>query len=797
MRKLLILLFALLVIISTIVIAYVIQHRPSYDGEISIQGLEAPVEVIFDEYGIPHIYAENEADLYRAFGYVHAQERLFQMDILRRVGGGSLSEIIGKDALQVDLFFRTLGVSKSAKEDAKMLEASGSETLKAAQAYLEGVNDFIENGYSPIEYALLGVEPEPFTMEDIFNSMGYMAFSFAQAQKTEPMVQMIYEKYGEEYLADLDLDVTKNPQLILNHVPGMDSIAQMSNEIAAVIEQMPVAPFIGSNSWVLGPSKTQSGKVILANDPHIAFAQPAVWYEAHLESGDFRFYGYHIAGIPFGVIGHNPYLGWGLTMFENDDLDLYFEKINPDNDNQVWVNDHWEELDVREEVISIKGEEDTVLVVKESRHGPIINEVLNSRSEKDMAVAAYWIYTQFNSPVIDILYDMGRATGIEEMEKLISNIHAPGLNVMYGDAEGNIAWWAVGKLPIRPEHVHSKMILDGSTGKDDYLGYYDFSYNPKAINPPWGYVYSANNQTDSLNGIRVPGYYLPEDRAKRIVQLLESKEKWEVKEVMDMMNDVTSSVAPDISKAVCDIVSETHSDYFEMDDKHEKILSGLREWDGNFDLDSWQSTIYARLVYEIQVLTYKDEMGSAFNEFVGIHLAKRSLAPLVYSDSNVWYDNIETEPKENRADIVNQAYLNSIESLTAQLGENPEEWEWHRVHSLEHVHPIGRKKPMDKFFNVGPYPINGTNEVINNLMFDGNPDGEYKVKAGPSKRRIIDFSNVESTYSIIPTGQSGNFLSQHYMDQAEMYNEGKFRKQMMNRESIMKYKESILVLQPE
>jgi len=794
MRRILIFIFALLVILVTIVVAYVIQHRPDYDGNINLSNLEAPVEVVYDEFGIPHIYAENETDLYRAFGYIHAQERLFQMDILRRVGSGRLSQIIGKDALQVDLFFRTIGIDQHSKRDAQILTDAKSITYDASMAYLDGINQFIESGYSPIEYTLLGVDPEPFQLEDIFNAMGYMAFSFAQAQKTEPMVQMIKDKFGDAYLQDLDLDVDKNSQLIYNHIPMMDSVEKMSTNLSMLLEQLPVQPFIGSNSWVLSPSKTKSGKVILANDPHIAFAQPAVWYEAHLESPGFRFYGYHLAGIPFGVIGHNPSVAWGLTMFQNDDIDLFYEKINPENTRQAWVNDHWEDMTIREETIAIKGKEDTVIFVNETRHGPLINEVLDVKNETASAVSMFWVYTQINSRVIDIIYQMGRTTRIEEMEELVSGIHAPGLNIMYGDKDGNIAWWAVGKLLNRPEHVHSKMILDGASGKDEYLGYFDFDYNPKSVNPPWGYVYSANNQPDTLNGERVPGYYLPEDRAKRIVELLDGQEKWELEEVMKMMNDVTSSVAPDLSKEMVEIVQNQKPD---LNASQSEGLELLEKWDGSFHRESLAATIYTRLIYEIQELTYKDELGDQFNGFIGIHLGKRSLAPLIRNDSSVWYDNIATDTKENRQVIILEAYLNTISNLEQQLGPVIDEWNWEKVHSLEHVHPIGRKKPMDKFFNVGPYAINGTNEVINNLMFTLNSDGVYKVIAGPSKRRIIDFSNIESTYSILPTGQSGNLFSSHYMDQAEMYNAGKFRKQMMNRESILKYKNSILTFSPQ
>jgi len=795
-KRFLLFIVVILVIITTIIVGYVLKHRPQYEGEITLKELNNSVEVIFDQYGIPHIYAQNETDLYRAMGYIHAQERLFQMDLLRRIGSGRLSELFGEATVSTDCLFRTLGINKSSKNDASDFLNSDSEIKTNTLAYIDGINQFIDAGLPPIEYTLLGAEIERFSVEDIFNTVGYMSFSFAMAHRTEPIAQMIVEKYGLDYLNDLDIDGRKNKEVIMNHVPVInDSIESMSLSMSQILRSLPAASFVGSNSWVLSPQKTKSGKVLLANDPHIGFAQPSVWYEAHLESENFSFYGYHLAGVPFGIIGHNANVAWGFTMFENDDIDLFFEKINPDNSNQVWVNDHWEEIISYPETIRVKDGNDTTISIQVTRHGPIINNVLKTGNVDNRPVSMFWVYTKFPSRMLEASYGMARAKGLEDMQEIVQLIHAPGLNVMYGDKEGNIAWWAVAKLLKRPAHVNSKLILDGASGKDEYLGYYDFSYNPKSINPPSGYVYSANNQPDSIKGVLIPGYYLPEDRAKRIVQLLEKHNQWGGNEVMEMMNDVISSIAPGITEEILKVLESSKN---RDDALFSDAIDKLKNWDGNFRTESIAPVIYIKLIFEIQSLALKDELGSAvFNEYLSTHLGKRSIAPLIKNDSSIWYDNINTEEIENRDVIFNQAMENTLKSLQNQLGDNITQWQWGKVHTLEHIHPIGKQKPFNHFFNVGPFPIAGTNEVINNMTYGLNGTGQYKVSSGPSKRRIIDFSNTESSYSILPTGQSGNFLSEYYMDQSESFNAGLFRKQMMNREEILMYKKSILYLTPQ
>ncbi|MGI9551491.1 MAG: penicillin acylase family protein [Aurantibacter sp.] len=766
---------------------------PDYDGERTLTGLSNPVNVHYDTYGIPHIYAENEKDAIRALGYVHAQDRLWQMELLRRVGRGGLSEVFGADLIETDKMFLSLGIDEATERTLADLDTDG-QMVQLSNAYLDGINQFIEEGPTPVEFYLTGREKTPFKLKDVYNAVGYMAFSFAMAHKTDPLLTNIKDKLGVEYLMDLALDVGPRSVLIKNN-PEMpyDSIANNLTTFAAkAIDKLPLPQFEGSNSWVISPAKTKNGKVIFANDPHIGFAQPSVWYEAHVATPTYEKYGYHLAGVPFPLLGHDRNLAYGLTMFENDDIDFYYEEVDPNDSTKYKTENGWESFQNITKTIKVKDGADVVFKYKKTRHGPIVNQVMGGVSQ-NRPVAMSWIYTQMENKVMDAVYGISMATNLEEFKSALPNIHAPGLNVMYGDAAGNVGWFASAKLYRMPDSVHRKLILDGTSGRDERLRYLDFSENPQAVNPPWNYVYSANNQPDSISGMLYPGYYLPENRAKRITQLLETKNDWDLKSATEMITDVTSAVNPEILKNL-----ENALDIDQMADVQISALNKLRNWDGEYNLENTEGALFHRWIYFILKNTLEDELGQElFAQIMSTHLLKRMIAPLSANDTSIWWDNIKTgNVKETRQDIVRKSFDAAYESLEKDFGNDASKWTWNKVHTLEHGHPMGQVEALREYFNVGPFPVAGSREVINNLGFSYSGDGFYKVGSGPSTRRVIDFSDVENSLSILPTGQSGNPLSPHYKDQAEMYVKGEFRKMLMNKEEIETTSKSLLIFSP-
>ena len=313
-----------------------------------------------------------------------------------------------------------------------------------------------------------------------------------------------------------------------------------------------------------------------------------------------------------------------------------------------------------------------------------------------------------------------------------------------------------------------------------------------AENPEWNYVYSANNQPDSILGMLYPGYYLPEDRAKRIVELLEPKNDWNKESLSQMILDVTSPVAPNIAKESADVI-DTNS----FTNKEKEALEILKSWKGDYTKESIGSTIYQRFIYKYFENTFKDEIGEIlFEQLLKTHLLKRTIAKQIGNNNSVWWDDITTDAKETKIDILTQSFKDAISALEIQLGADISKWEWKNVHTLEHGHALAAVETLRPYFNIGPFEVGGTEEVIDNKAFDYNDSGLYDVKVGPSTRRIIDFSDVENSISILPTGQSGNPFSEHYDDQAEMYSKGKFRKMKMNKEEIEKTS-SLLKVSPK
>ena len=765
-------------------------NSPTYSGEFDVKNLSEKVTVYFDDNGVPHINAQNQNDAYIALGYLHAQDRLWQMELIRRITPGRLSEIFGKDLLETDVFFAGLGIEDAAEKTIRGIDKN-SQFYQLTQAYLDGVNQYIEEGKTPLEFSLVGIEKEKFTLKDLYNVFGYMSFSFAVAHKTDPLLTEIKEKLGTPYVNELLGSFSEN--LTINKMDSISKInANFSKSVSSIMDNMPVSPLIGSNSWVIGADKTKNGKVIFANDPHIGFSQPSVWYQSHINTPDFEMYGFNIALMPFPLLGHNKRYAYGLTMLANDDLNFYIEQNNPNNPEEYKTPNGFEKYEIRTKIIKIKGERDTTFQVKVSKHGPIMNDLITHLKD-ERPIAMHWLYTQLENEMLEVSYGISHSKSITDFKQSVSRIHAPGLNVMYGDAQDNIAWFASAKLYQLRDSLSSKTYLDGASGKDEIIEILDFAENPKSINPKWNYVYSANHQPDSVRGKLYPGYYQPENRSKRIVNLIKDKNDFTKQDVAEMLYDVTSSADHIIARDLLQSVDKN-----DLSPSEKQAYEILQNWEGAYLKSSLAPTIYNRFLFEFLQNTYKDELGEAFDLFINSQLQDQVLRTQIDRKKSVWWDDISTENiVETKAEIVLKSYKNSIAFLQNQLGANVESWTWNRVISVEYEHAIGKAGGLLRdFFNIGPFETIGGNEVINNQIFKLNSTGIYKVTAGPSTRRVIDFSDVENGLSILPTGQSGNVFSDYYKDQTQKYINGEFIKMQLNASEIEKA-ENILILNPK
>ena len=782
----------LLVIISAFF--YWNHSKPTYKGEIKLKHVQEQVDVFYDSIGVPHIYAKNQKDAYVALGYVHAQDRLWQMELVRRIGAGRLSEILGKDLIEVDKFFLTMGIDITTDKAIKEIDKN-SQPYLLTQAYLNGINQFIDEGPTPIEYTLIGVKKEHFTIKDVYNVFGYMSFSFAMAHTTDPFISKLKERLDQIYIDELSLDsdneTTKIPVYNLESKSPSNFISKIDN----IMDKLPISPFVGSNAWVVGSEKTASGKVIFCNDPHIEYSQPAVWYQAHVVCPDFELYGFNLALTPFPLLAHNRQYAYGLTMFENDDIDFYAVDIDSVNKNKYSFGGKLKSFRNLLKIIKVKDEEDIFLNVKTTIHGPVMNDFIGFK-DSEKAIAMNWIYTDYKeNTTLEATYEISHAKGLEDFKKGVSKIIAPGLNVMYGDSDDNIAWFASAKLYKHTNKVNTKSILNGSNNIDNKITYIEFKENPQAINPPWNYVYSANNQPGKiLDSILYPGYYLPEDRAKRITDVLNGLTNISTKEMKGLITDVTSAKAPELIKIIVDNIDKNN-----LNNNESIALKTLKIWNGAFNLKDVAPTIYTKFKYNYLKNVFADELGEeGFEKFLHTFLYKKQYNKQLTVDFSIWNDDISTDlVTENKKQIITKSFKETVSQLEKQHGKMIYNWTWNKVHTVEHEHPIGKKVAfLRKYFNVGPFEINGSNEVLNNQIFDINESGVYKVKAGPSTRRIIDFNDVESSLAIIPTGQSGSPFSKHYKDQAQKFIKGEFFTMLINKEAIIKHNDK-LIFKPE
>ncbi|MGQ0709468.1 MAG: penicillin acylase family protein [Rhodoferax sp.] len=793
---------------------------PQRSGTAALQGLSAEVRVDYDERGVPHLRAQNEVDLYRALGYVQAQDRLFQMEMVRRVALGELAEILGPQLLDTDKLFRTLGLRQHAKQYLATVDFS-TPAGQAFMAYLDGINQYQARHAAPLEFELLGIPKRAFTPEDVYAASGYVAYTFAAALRTEPVMTFVRDQLGEDYLRVFDLDW--HPEGVLQqaavhpapdagarlahaakaapahgHRPSplrstdwrsLDRVAQASTQAL----ELGIAPLLeGSNAWAISGKRTASGKPLLAGDPHISYSVPAAWYEAHLSSPGFELYGHFQALNPMALLGHNERFGWSLTMFQNDDMDLIAEKTSPSRPNEVLYRGEWVPMQVRTETIAVKGASPVQLTLRSTPHGPVINDAFRD-SLGDTPVSLWWTFQHSPNPVLEGFYALGRADTRDKARAAASQIHAPGVNIVWANAAGDIGWWAAARLPQRPPGVNPSFILNAEAGEAEKPGYYAFQFNPQEENPARGYIVSANHQPQPRSGVPVPGYYNLADRARQLDDALsDPARRWDTSAAQALQLDVGNGYARRFLDAALPILKTAVAD-----DNEKAFLEPLEKWDGSYTRDSIAATLFSELLYQTAKAAFADELGEApFANLLRTRALDEALARLVADEHSPWWDDVRTKKRgEGRFETLQKAWHASYEHLSDLYGSSLLTWAWGQAHTLTHKHPLGKMAPLHLALNVGPFKVPGGRETPNNFSGSIGP-APWAVSYGPSTRRVIDFATPANSLGGNPVGQSGVPFDRHYDDQALRFAEGIYETQHLAWDEVQAHTQSTLSLRP-
>lgn len=770
-------------------------HLPKLDGDLVLPGLTSEVEIYRDRWGIPHIFAQNDEDLFKAYGYTVASDRLFQMELLRRVVNGELSDLIGEkeELIKADKMLRKLRLRKSADEYLALHHNEmDPQMLSILKSFVEGINFYVKTRPMPLELKLLGLkEIRPFQIAEIMGVAGYMGLSFAEGLIADPLKTSLLEEFSPEMVGELFIKENADSNQAIQNKGKVSINQKWMKEMMKALEGVDetVGLFHGSNSWVLAPKRSKSGSALLANDPHIAFSNPSVWYEAHLHTPLWEVYGNFVPLAPFPAIGHDRNRAWAVTMAEVDDQDLYQEQVDFTQKTVMFKNVPVP-LKIEQEIIKVKGAADVKIDVITTPHGPLVDDTDYGLKGKHLSLK--WAYHHPENHTLSAVYEMMKATQYEDFKKAIQKGVTPALNVSWVDREGNIAWHIMAKIPILPKGVDSTQVLDGASGKHEYLRYATFEENPHVLNPESGVIVTANYYPEYNPGkLTLQGYWQASERFERINKLLSEKELWDLDDLRDIQFDAYSQLYDTFKPVLLESIS------VKRDHLDEVVVNKLKEWDGTSKKDSIGSTIFYMWFYQMTQHMLKDEMGperlNAFGSVADmLHFMKWAI---VHPESKWWDDHSTVSEVESREMILQKSFYETVDSLKKRFGSHVGSWQWGKLHTIEFVHMLGRKKPMDKIFNIGPLAAQGSFSHIDNMSYK-RFDDTFEVTLGPSTRRLIDMADPAVSWGILPTGNSGIFNSPHYADQTPLYLAGEYRKQLLNIEDIKNNGYNLLKLKP-
>ncbi len=771
------LIFIVIVAISGIVLIQFIKTAavPDYNKDFVLYGLKSDVEIIRDEHAIPHVYAENEEDLYRAVGFAMAQDRLWQMDLLRRVTQGRLSEILGKDQVETDLMMRALRIQEKSQ---KILDNSDPKVVAALEAFSDGVNQYIAKFPLAPEFKVLGYQPEWWKPVHSINLIGYMSWDLSMGWGTEYYLHQLRTEVPDSMIAELIPDLEKHKTTVFPEF-GANKLSAESILLSASqnLKDLGIEIFNGSNNWAVAGKKSTTGMPLMANDMHLGLFAPGIWYQMQqVVDGKVNVTGVAVPGQPFIIAGHNDRIAWGMTNVMVDDLDFYAEKLNEDS-TKYWFDDAWKDFDIHHETIKTKEGDSLKVDLKFTHRGPMVNRF---KKEKETPLSIRWLGNEMSNEIRSV-YLLNHAKNWGDFRNACSTFTSVSQNIVYADVDGNIGLQCSAGLPIR--EGSGIEIYPGDSSKYDWKGLVPFEELPYEFNPERGYVSSANNKTVSDDYPHYISYWFATpSRIDRIREMLEAKEKLGVDDFKAMHSDVKSKTAERMTLIFLRALQQQSS----YSDTEKAALKKFAGWDYQLTRESQAASIFEVLYRKSMLNMVKDNLSPEL--FKGIKgqkvLLENLLMNILENKDSEWVDNLETPEKESFDDIVVQSFKETVDELSEQLGTDVEQWQWGKIHSFSLNHPLGVVPALNKILklNRGPFEVPGSYHTVCPYSYSFN--NLYKATHGASERHIFDTKDWDNSQTIIPTGTSGIPASPFYLDQTEKYIHNQYHNDPFNRPAV-------------
>lgn len=794
------------------------ESQPAYSGVVESVPVGSPVRVLFDELAVPHVFADGWNDAYFTIGYLHARDRLWQMEMQRRVGQGRVAEILGNRASDLDRFMRTLGLYHAAENS---LRALSGETRQALQSYARGVNQYLDNREEPLplEFQLTLHEPEPWQPADSVVWTKTMALILSGNYRKELLLAQLLSRLAPEQVMELfpgyrpDDPVTLPGQTSPDPPPAPPRPSPHPSALGSarlyvheeIDELWPLGRVrpggtIASNHWVVAGHYTESGAPILANDPHLALDAPSLWYLVRLEVGDRGVAGATVPGVPFHILGQNDSLAWGMTNTGSDVQDLVLERLKPGDPTQYLARGEWTAIAERREVIRVRFKEAIAHPVRSTRHGPLLSDV--SPVAATVAGSGYVLALSFTAlqgedRTLDAVRELNVSRTWKEARDALEMVAAPQQNFVIADTEGSIGFIAPARVPIRDGYDGRLPVL-GEIHDTLWMGDIPYEELPTASNPLQGWIANANNAV-------VDGgypYVLSFDweapyRAARIESRLMERTRsaespFTLEDAVDMQMDTVSLAALELLPAMTGIAA--------IEPASAAALERLRAWTGEMDRERPEPALFYLWISELDRALFADELGSIYPAFAGVH--PRTIIG-VLDGLHHWCDDVRTStPVETCEQMLERSLSRAVAQGRALYGDDIETWRWGRLHRAPLRHALlGRLPGFRELFDIGIETGGGNYTLNRGATFVGataEPGGQppFSHVHGPGYRAVYDLKNPERSRFVISTGQSGNPLSRHYGDQVQPWRDGHYFPLFAEPEILLAKARGVLELKP-